>query len=42
MGERHRKPVLPAVQIADIGGRSLMAVIGILMALQARNKTGKG
>ncbi|MCQ6279541.1 CaiB/BaiF CoA-transferase family protein [Bacillus sp. EB600] len=41
-GERHRKPFPPAVQIADIGGGSLMAVIGILLAIQARNSTGKG
>ncbi|MFJ5757730.1 CaiB/BaiF CoA transferase family protein [Neobacillus sp. NPDC093182] len=41
-GERNQKPVPPAVQIADIGGGSLNAVIGILMALQARNLTGKG
>ncbi|HZG73785.1 MAG TPA: CaiB/BaiF CoA-transferase family protein, partial [Chondromyces sp.] len=41
-GERNRKPVPPAVQIADIGGGSLMAVIGIMMAIQARAQTGKG
>lgn len=42
VGERKEKPIAPPVQIADIGGGSLMAVIGILMALQARNHTGKG
>lgn len=41
-GERDRKPFPPAVQIADVGGGSLMAVIGIMMALQARNQNGKG
>nr|WP_263326601.1 CaiB/BaiF CoA-transferase family protein [Neobacillus sp. Marseille-Q6967] len=42
LGERNRKPFSPAVQIADIGGGSLMAVIGILMAINARNNNGKG
>jgi len=36
------EPVMPAVQIADIGAGSLMAVIGILMALHDRDKSGKG
>lgn len=36
------KPNVPAVQIADLGGGALMGVAGILMALIARNKTGKG
>lgn len=33
---------LPGVQIADLGGGSLMAVMGILLALAARSKTGQG
>ena len=33
---------LPGVQMADIGGGSMMAVMGILLALAARGKTGKG
>lgn len=33
---------LPGVQIADIGGGSMMAVMGILLALAARVNTGKG
>lgn len=41
-GERKQKPFPPPVQIADIGGGSLMAVIGILTAVIARNDTGKG
>ncbi|EGL83057.1 L-carnitine dehydratase/bile acid-inducible protein F [Caldalkalibacillus thermarum TA2.A1] len=41
-GEREGKPVIPAVQIADIGGGALMAAVGILLALQARQKTGRG
>lgn len=36
------KPVVPAVQIADIGGGALMGVAGILLALIARQKNGKG
>jgi crotonobetainyl-CoA:carnitine CoA-transferase CaiB-like acyl-CoA transferase len=35
-------PVVPGVQIADIGGGTLMAVIGILAALLARERTGRG
>jgi crotonobetainyl-CoA:carnitine CoA-transferase CaiB-like acyl-CoA transferase len=41
-GERKQKPFPPPVQIADIGGGALMAVIGILTAVIARNETGKG
>ncbi|MBB6446606.1 CaiB/BaiF CoA transferase family protein [Bacillus benzoevorans] len=41
-GERKQKPFPPPVQIADIGGGSLMAVMGILTAVIARNETGKG
>ncbi|MGE5544705.1 MAG: CaiB/BaiF CoA transferase family protein [Bacillota bacterium] len=36
------KPVILGLQLADIGGGSLWAVIAILLALQARNRTGKG
>ncbi|MCL5289860.1 MAG: CoA transferase [Firmicutes bacterium] len=35
-------PVLPGVQIADIGGGALMAIIGILLSIIARRYTGKG
>lgn len=41
-GDAKGPPVLSATQIADIGGGSLMAVIGILIALQARNQSGEG
>jgi len=41
-GEAGGKPVIPGVQIADIGGGSLMALSGILMALLHKGKTGKG
>jgi crotonobetainyl-CoA:carnitine CoA-transferase CaiB-like acyl-CoA transferase len=42
IGERGRLPVIPGVQIADIVGGSMSAAIGILLALQARGKTGQG
>jgi len=35
-------PVLPAVQVADIGGGAFMAVTGILSAYIARLQTGRG
>jgi len=36
------KPVIPAVNIADTLGGTMMALVGILLALQARQRTGKG
>jgi crotonobetainyl-CoA:carnitine CoA-transferase CaiB-like acyl-CoA transferase len=42
MGEQARAPIVPGVQIADIGGGSLMAAVGILSALLAREHTGRG
>lgn len=35
-------PIVPGLSIADVGGGSLMAAFGILAALAAREKTGKG
>jgi crotonobetainyl-CoA:carnitine CoA-transferase CaiB-like acyl-CoA transferase len=35
-------PVIPGVQIADLGGGSMQTVMGILLALVERNRTGKG
>lgn len=35
-------PIVPGLSIADVGGGSLMAAVGILIALAAREKTGKG
>src|SRR3989441_2259868 len=35
-------PVIPGVQIADIGGGTLVAPVGILAALAAREETGTG
>lgn len=42
MGERDRSPIVPGVQIADIGGGALVAAIGILSAVIAREQTGRG
>jgi crotonobetainyl-CoA:carnitine CoA-transferase CaiB-like acyl-CoA transferase len=35
-------PVIPGVQMADLAGGSLQAVIGVLLALAARESTGEG
>jgi crotonobetainyl-CoA:carnitine CoA-transferase CaiB-like acyl-CoA transferase len=35
-------PAIPGVQIADIGGGTLMAAVGLLSALWAREETGEG
>ena len=35
-------PVIPGVQIADLAGGSMQAVIGILLAMEARHKSGHG
>ena len=42
IGEKDGKPVVPGVQIADIGGGALMALSGICMALFHKERTGKG
>ncbi len=42
IGEKNRPPSIPGVQIADIAGGGMNAAIGILLALFAREKTGKG
>ena len=42
VGEAGRAPVIPGVQIADVGAGSLMAAVGILAALIARDATGRG
>jgi crotonobetainyl-CoA:carnitine CoA-transferase CaiB-like acyl-CoA transferase len=42
IGEADRPPVIPGVQIADLGAGSLMAAVGILAALIARDATGRG
>lgn len=42
IGEKNGKPVVPGVQIADIGGGALMALAGICMALFHKERTGEG
>jgi crotonobetainyl-CoA:carnitine CoA-transferase CaiB-like acyl-CoA transferase len=42
MGEAQRLPSIPGVQIADMAGGGMNAAIGILLALFARERTGKG
>jgi crotonobetainyl-CoA:carnitine CoA-transferase CaiB-like acyl-CoA transferase len=41
-GEEGSRPVIPGVQIGDLAGGGMSAVIGILAALQSRSITGKG
>jgi len=41
IGEKEGAPIIPAVQLADISG-ALHGVIGILLALQEREKSGIG
>src|SRR5215475_889679 len=41
-GPKGGQPTLSGVQLADLAGGSLHAVIGILLALQARARTGEG
>jgi crotonobetainyl-CoA:carnitine CoA-transferase CaiB-like acyl-CoA transferase len=42
IGPKDGPPVLPGVQLADLAGGSLHAVIGVLLALQARAHSGLG
>ncbi len=42
VGSKDGPPIIPGVQIADIAGGSLSAVIGILLALVARDRYGEG
>ena len=42
IGEKDRSPVIPGVQLADIAGGGMYGAIGILLALLARERTGKG
>lgn len=42
MGEKDGKPIIPATQIADIGGGALPATVGILLALLERERSGEG
>ncbi|HLW75998.1 MAG TPA: CaiB/BaiF CoA-transferase family protein [Bryobacteraceae bacterium] len=42
MGSKDGPPALAGIQIADLAGGSMQAVIGILLALEARHRTGRG
>jgi len=42
IGQKGGPPVVPGVQIADVGGGGLMAAVGILAALSERERTGRG
>ncbi len=42
IGEADHPPSIPGIQIADIAGGGMNAAIGILLALLARERTGKG
>ena len=42
IGERNGSPYLPSNFIADYAGAALQGLVGILIALAAREKTGKG
>lgn len=42
IGPKDGPPTIPGVQVADIAGGSMQAVAGILLALLARGRTGKG
>jgi crotonobetainyl-CoA:carnitine CoA-transferase CaiB-like acyl-CoA transferase len=35
-------PLIPGIQIADLAGGALQAIVGVLLALAARAKTGRG
>ncbi len=41
-GAKDGPPAVPGVQLADIGGGSLFALVGILAALHERERTGRG
>ena len=41
-GQQGGPPVIPGVQIADIGGGAMLAAVGILAAYVARQRTGQG
>ena len=41
-GRKEAPPAIPAVQVGDLFGGAVMALTGILMALHARQTTGRG
>jgi alpha-methylacyl-CoA racemase len=42
IGAKNGPPALAGIQIADLAGGSMQMVIGILLALEARHRTGRG
>lgn len=42
IGDKNGPPSIPGIQIADLAGGGMYGAIGILMALHARHRTGKG
>src|SRR5437588_2352502 len=42
IGEKDRKPVIPLNLVADYAGASLHGALGIVLALYARERTGRG
>lgn len=42
IGRENDRPVLPGVQVGDMAGGGMSAVIAILAALQRRDRTGRG
>lgn len=42
IGERGGKPVIPGIQIADVGSGTLVTTLSILAALMARERSGQG
>lgn len=41
-GSKEGPPIIPGINVADLGGGTMFAAIGILTAIIAREKTGKG
>ncbi len=41
-GFKDRPPVVPGVPMADFGGGGMLAALGIMMAIYARDRTGRG
>lgn len=42
IGEHDRRPVIPGLQVGDLGGGGMSAVIAVLAALHRRSLTGEG
>ena len=42
IGAKDGPPAIPGIQIADLAGGAMQAVIGILLGLMARERTGEG